>query len=100
MPIVVDSRGTGGTRLLDGGGSTGLLARRWVLAPGERSAAIVCSGDEVMLYVIGGRGSAEVDGARFDLETESLLWLEHGDSCVLEGGPERLEVLEGRAGAR
>jgi quercetin dioxygenase-like cupin family protein len=108
MPVIIDpkevnapQRGEGWSvmTLADGKtiGAPAMVARRWSLEPQARSPEIRHGENEEFLYVIAGSGWAQVGSARFDLEPESMLWLEPGDRYLLEAGAEGLEVLQSYA---
>ncbi len=79
-------------------GAPAMAARRWRVPPGAVGPEIARGADEErFLFVVEGSGTAVVGAERFPLSPESVLWLEPGDRCRLEGpaaGSEPLEVLE------
>ena len=74
-----------------------MLARRWIFDPGMEGPKNT-QGDHVqLLYVISGSGKAIVDGQSFELDHESVLWLEPGETYHFVAGKEGLEILQGYA---
>ena len=69
-------------------GSLPLDARRIALAPGDR-VELEAAG-ETLVYVISGTGTAGGD----PIARESVVFLEPGESCALEAGPDGLELLQ------
>jgi len=80
-------------------GSGALQVERVTLEPGARASAAGTPAGENFVYVIRGSGRARVGRQVFELQPESVLWLEPGDSCSLGAGAEALEVLLCRAPA-
>lgn len=74
-----------------------LRVTRWRLDAGGRAGGIPLGGAETMAYVIAGDGMAvaapPVDGERFALARESVLWLAACPSLTLWAGPAGLDVL-------
>jgi quercetin dioxygenase-like cupin family protein len=80
-------------------GSGALQVERVTLESGTRTSASGTPAGENFVYVIRGSGRARVGAQVFELQPESVLWLEAGDRCSLEAGAEALEVLLCRAPA-
>ena len=78
-------------------GEPATVARRWSFCPGACGPDVVHHDADQLLYVIHGTGEAEVNGERFPLEQESVLWLEPGDSYRFSAGSKGLEILQGYA---
>lgn len=78
-------------------GSAVLVVRRWSLQPAARTPPVPHEPGEGMLYVVRGSGFALLGEKCFELEAESMLWLEPGDTCVLLAGDDGLEILQGCA---
>jgi quercetin dioxygenase-like cupin family protein len=108
MPLIIDPKKVYAPRkgdgwsvltLADGNtiGAPAMAALRWSLEPHARSPEVRHGENEEMLYVIAGSGQAQVGPTSFELEPESLLWLEPGDRYILEAGAEGLEVLQSYA---
>jgi redox-sensitive bicupin YhaK (pirin superfamily) len=70
-------------------GTIPLAARRLALDPGERLD--LAAAGETLVYVIAGAGTA----AGEPLARESVVFLEPGESCAIEAGPDGLELLQG-----
>jgi quercetin dioxygenase-like cupin family protein len=74
-----------------------LRVTRWRLDAGRQADSIPLGGGEAMAYVIAGTGTAvtapPVDGERFALARESVLWLAGWPSLTLRAGSESLDVL-------
>lgn len=108
MPVIikpeemsVHRHGNGWTEitLADRGdfGSPAMVARRLSFEPNVKGDEFEHGEYEEMLYVIRGSGAAIVGEQRFELAPESLLWLEPGDRCRFEAGPDGLDILQGYA---
>jgi quercetin dioxygenase-like cupin family protein len=74
-------------------GTNALQVEKVLLQPGVESASYPPSDGERFVYVIRGQGQAYVNERAFPLSTESVLWLETGDTFYLEAGSDGLEVL-------
>jgi len=71
-----------------------MTAVRYRLEAGGHSRAVAPADEERFLYVVSGSGSALVGEERFELEAESVLWLDPQDpELVLEGGPAGLDAI-------
>jgi mannose-6-phosphate isomerase-like protein (cupin superfamily) len=74
-----------------------LRVTRWRLDAGSRAGGIALGGSEAMAYVIAGAGTAvaapPVDGERFPLARESVLWLAGCPILTLRAGSQSLDVL-------
>jgi mannose-6-phosphate isomerase-like protein (cupin superfamily) len=73
---------------------------RWRVATGARTLDIPLGGTEALAFVIAGSGTAvaspAVEGERFPLGTESVLWLSACDSLTAWAGPGGLDLLVAR----
>ena len=74
-------------------GADALRVERVSLDADKSSEPATAVDAERFLYVIQGSGQAQVASKTFPLSTESMLWLESGDTFTLEAGTEGLEVL-------
>jgi quercetin dioxygenase-like cupin family protein len=74
-------------------GTNALQVEKILLQPGMESASYAPTDGERFVYVIRGKGQAYVNERAFPLSTESVLWLETGDTFYLEAGSDSLEVL-------
>jgi len=81
-------------------GADALQVERVTLDAGKSSEPANAVEAERFLYVIQGSGQAQIENETFPLSTESMLWLESGDTFTLEAGTEGLEVLVCRAPAK
>jgi len=81
-------------------GADALQVERVSLEAGKSSEPAHAVEAERFLYVIQGSGQAQVGSETFPLTTESMLWLESGDTFTLKAGAERLEVLVCKAPAK
>lgn len=81
-------------------GTNVLQVEKILLQPGSESGSYAPSDGERFVYVIRGSGQAYVGQQSFPLSTESVLWLEKGDTFHLEAGSAGLEVLLCQAPAR
>ncbi len=78
-----------------------LHVTRWRLEAGRQAGGLPLGGGEAMAYVIAGEGTAAaappgdapVDGERFALSRESVLWLAGCPRLSLQAGPAGLDVL-------
>jgi mannose-6-phosphate isomerase-like protein (cupin superfamily) len=78
-------------------GAPAMVARWWIFNPGAIGPAQVRGEADEMLYVIRGTGQAVVDEQRFDLDGESVLWVEEGETYYFIAGETGLEILQGYA---
>lgn len=74
-----------------------MVARRWVFEPGAQGPEVVHGDTDQLLYVIGGSGTALVEGEELPLTQESVLWLEPGDRYQFTAAANGLEILQGYA---
>jgi quercetin dioxygenase-like cupin family protein len=81
-------------------GSDALQVERVSLEAGKKSGPVSAVESERFLYVIQGSGKAQVGSETFPLATESMLWIESGDTFTLEAEAEGLEVLVSQAPAK
>jgi quercetin dioxygenase-like cupin family protein len=68
-------------------------ARHCVIEPGAAGPAMRLGGQEALVYVAAGGGTAEAGGERFTLGPESVLWLASCDEVSLRAGAEGLDAL-------
>lgn len=80
-------------------GADALQVERVKLDAGKSSEPATAVDVERFLYVIHGAGQTQVGQETFSLSTESMLWLESGDTFTLKAGADGLEVLVCRAPA-
>jgi len=74
-------------------GADTLQVKRITLESNSKSESFGAENMERFVYVISGKGQAQVGHDTFTLETESVLWLEKGDSFQFETRNEMLELL-------
>jgi len=74
-------------------GTDALQVKRITLNAGSKSDSYGAENAERFVYVISGKGQAQVGNDAFPLETESVLWLEKSDAFHFETDAERLELL-------
>jgi quercetin dioxygenase-like cupin family protein len=78
-------------------GEPAMVARRWNFDPGAEGPETLHGDQDQLLYVIRGSGRAIVDGQTFELDHESVLWLEPGETYHFLAGDDGLEILQGYA---
>jgi quercetin dioxygenase-like cupin family protein len=78
-------------------GAPAMIARCWIFEPGAPGPEATLGQADQLLYVIRGSGQAIVDGQTFDLDRESVLWLEPGEHYHFVAGDDGLEILQGYA---
>lgn len=78
-------------------GAPAMVARRLALAPGATGPELVQGEVDQLLYVIRGSGRAVVNGEAFQLNEESVLWVEPGERYHFVAGQTGLEILQGYA---
>ena len=78
-------------------GAPAMVAHRWVFDPNAQGPALVQGDTDQLLYVIRGSGQAVVNGQTFQLDDESVLWLEPGERYHFLAGEDGLEILQGYA---
>lgn len=78
-------------------GAPAMVARRWIFESGGRGPELVQDDVDQLLYVIRGSGLALVSGQEFQLDEESVLWVEPGEHYCFIGGSGGLEILQGYA---
>jgi mannose-6-phosphate isomerase-like protein (cupin superfamily) len=78
-------------------GAAALVARWWTFDPSVIGPAQTRGAADELLYVIRGTGQAVVDDQRFDLNDESVLWVEAGETYYFIAGETGLEILQGYA---
>ena len=81
-------------------GADALGVERVALGASKSSEPTTSVDVERFLYVIQGSGQAQVGGEAFPLASESMLWIEPGDTFTLEAGAGGLEVLVCKAPAK
>ena len=81
-------------------GADALGVERLSLEAGKKSEPASAVEAERFLYVIQGSGQARVGNETFPLSTESMLWLESGETFTLEAGADGLEILVSQAPAK
>ena len=74
-------------------GSNALQVERIRLETSVKSSMFKAADAERFVYVIRGNGRAYVSEQAFQLDAESMLWLEKDDTCYLEANTGGLEVL-------
>ena len=78
-------------------GAPAMVARRWTLDPHTHGPELVLGEVAQLLYVIQGQGQAIVNGQKFPLTEESVLWLETGEQYQFVTTDEPIEILQGYA---
>jgi quercetin dioxygenase-like cupin family protein len=78
-------------------GAPAMVARWWTFNPGVQGPKHTRGKADQILYVIRGSGTAVVDGQTFELDDESVLWLEEDESYYFIAGQNGLEILQGIA---
>ena len=74
-------------------GTDALQVKRVTLDANSLSESIGAENAERFVYVISGKGKAQVGDETFRLDAESVLWLEKSDIFHFEAGANGLEVL-------
>jgi len=78
-------------------GAPAMVARWWVFQPGVAGPKQKHGAADEILYVIRGSGQAIVDSRVFELDEESVLWVEEGETYYFVAGEDGLEILQGYA---
>ena len=78
-------------------GASAMVGRWWSFQPGAEGPKQTRGAADELLYVIRGTGQAWVDGSLFDLDDESVLWVEEGETYCFLAGEDGLEILQGYA---
>lgn len=78
-------------------GFPAMVARWWTFPPGTHGPMQKRGQADELLYVIRGSGKAVVDGQEFELDDESVLWVEEGEMYYFVAGNTGLEILQGYA---
>ena len=78
-------------------GAPAMVARWWTLQPGAQIPAQTRGRAHEMFYVIRGTGRAVVDDQTFDVDDESVLWVEENETFYFVAGENGLEILQGYA---
>lgn len=108
MPIIINPQDMSETRSEEGWsirtvadsahiGAPAMTARWWTFQPGTAGPKQMRGKADNMLYVIRGTGQAVVDGQIFELDDESVLWVEEGETYHFVAGHDGLEILQGYA---
>jgi len=74
-------------------GTDALQVKRITLTANSKSESFGGDNAERFVYVIKGKGQAQVGSDSFPLEAESVLWLEKSDSFHFETESDELELL-------
>jgi len=74
-------------------GTDALQVKRITLSANSKSESFDAENMERFVYVIGGKGQAQVGSELFPLEAESVLWLEKSDVFHFETEASELEFL-------
>lgn len=98
---VTKKNGTRITELANGAmlGTNALQVERIELEAEAKTSLFEAADAERFVYVIRGKGQASVGEQEYQLEAESVIWLEKADTFYLEAGADSLEVLLCRAPA-
>lgn len=78
-------------------GFPAMVAKWWTFDVGTKSPQETRGKLDELIYVIRGSGQAIVDGETFELNDESVLWLEEGETYHFIAGKDGLEILQGYA---
>jgi quercetin dioxygenase-like cupin family protein len=78
-------------------GAPAMMARWWIFQPGVQGPGQTRGKADELLYVIRGNGQAMVGGTTFELDEESVLWVEEGEMYYFVAGKDGLEILQGYA---
>lgn len=78
-------------------GSATMVARWWAFEPGARGPKQTRGKAEELFYIIRGGGKAVVDGQTFELDDESVLWVDEEETYYFVAGENGLEILQGYA---
>ena len=107
MPILINAedvkvtRGAGWTRVTVADaeliGAPAMVTHRWLFEAGARGPELEQGDTDQLLYVIGGSGTAMVNGAEMPLSPETVLWVEPGERYQFVAGAHGLEILQGYA---
>ncbi len=76
-------------------GQPALAVSLWLFEAGGEGPEQIHNGEDQLLYVIRGSGTAIVNGETFSLNEESVLWLELGEQYQFKAGEAGLEILQG-----
>jgi len=74
-------------------GTDALQIKRITLNENSKSESYDAENAERFVYVISGKGQAQVGNESFPLEAESVLWLDKGDAFHFETESDKLELL-------
>jgi len=74
-------------------GTDALQVKQITLDANSKSESFGAENAERFVYVISGKGQAQVGSEAFPLDAESVLWLEKSDSFHFETGADKLELL-------
>lgn len=74
-------------------GTDALQVQRVTLEANAISESFKAENAERFVYVVHGKGYAQVGDQSFPLDAESVLWLDKGDAFVFEAESDGLEVL-------
>jgi len=74
-------------------GTDALQVKRITLSENSKSESYAAENAERFVYVIRGKGQAQVGNEFFPLEAESVLWLEKTDTFHFETEANELELL-------
>jgi quercetin dioxygenase-like cupin family protein len=78
-------------------GFPAMVAKWWTFEAGATGPEQTRGQADELLYVIRGSGQAIVDGQTFELDDESVLWVEEGEGYHFIAGDNGLEILQGYA---
>lgn len=74
-------------------GSNALQVKRITMNANSKSDSFGAENAERFVYIVRGKGQAQVGNESFPMDAESVLWLEKGDEFHFESGANGLEVL-------
>jgi mannose-6-phosphate isomerase-like protein (cupin superfamily) len=99
MPVIQSDAGWTVRTVVDAKniGVPAMVGKWWVFNPNVKSPLMTRGAADELLYVITGSGQAIVGDEIFDLDDESVLWVEEGESYQFIAGDDGLEILQGYA---
>ncbi len=78
-------------------GMKSTVVKWWTFQPNATGPQHTRGQADEILYVIQGTGQAIVDGETFELDEESVLWVEEGEIYSFTAGENGLQILQGYA---
>jgi mannose-6-phosphate isomerase-like protein (cupin superfamily) len=78
-------------------GFPAMTARWWIFQPGAQGPKHIRGGADELLYVISGSGKTVVNEREFEIDDESVIWVDEGETYYFIAGDNGLEILQGYA---